>query len=337
VLAAGLRTRFENAVNQLFVADYALTASDNFSPISVTSENALRTVPGVLVVSGVRAGDGRAFGSQINVTGVSPDVSRVVSIKWQVGGTQTPAQLGSDGAFVSNDYAGKHRLRVGLPLSVLTPSGVTLHLAIRGVTAPPKGESPYGDVTISTTRFDQLYSNPQDLFAFLNVRGGVTAANTHRLDAALGGFPDAKVQTKSQFKHNQEQGLTMLLNLLYVLLSLSIVISLFGIVNTLVLTVFERTRELGMLRAVGMSRRQLRRMVRHESIITALLGASFGIPLGVALGLMVGIAINYAVFTIPWGTLVVFVIAAVIAGMIAAIFPARRAGRLNVLEALQYE
>jgi putative ABC transport system permease protein len=128
-----------------------------------------------------------------------------------------------------------------------------------------------------------------------------------------------------------------LLNLLYVLLSLSIIVRLFGIVNTLVLTVFERTRELGMLRAVGMSRRQLRRMIRQESVITALLGASFGIPLGVALALMVGVAIKYAAFTIPWGTLVVFVIAAVIAGIIAAIVPARRAGRLNVLEALQYE
>ena len=157
------------------------------------------------------------------------------------------------------------------------------------------------------------------------------------MQAALGGFPDAKLQTKSQFKNNQEQGLNTLLNLLYVLLSLSIIISLFGIVNTLVLTVFERTRELGMLRAVGMSRRQVRRMIRHESVITALLGAAFGIPLGIVLALMIGAAINFAAFTIPWGTLIVFVIAAIIAGLMAAIFPARRAGRLNVLEALQYE
>jgi ABC-type antimicrobial peptide transport system permease subunit len=122
-----------------------------------------------------------------------------------------------------------------------------------------------------------------------------------------------------------------------VLLSLSIVVSLFGIVNTLVLTVFERTRELGMLRAVGMTRRQLRRMIRNESVITALIGATLAIPLGIVLALMVGKAISYPAFTIPWGTLVVFVIAAIIAGMVAAIFPARRAGRLNVLQALQYE
>ena len=106
----------------------------------------------------------------------------------------------------------------------------------------------------------------------------------------------------------------MLLNLLYVLLSLSIVVSLFGIVNTLVLTVFERTREIGMLRAVGMSRRQVRRMIRHESVITALIGAALGIPVGIALALMVGVAIKYAAFTIPVGTLIVFVIAAILAG-----------------------
>jgi putative ABC transport system permease protein len=192
-------------------------------------------------------------------------------------------------------------------------------------------------VTISTTRFDSVYQNPQNLYTFLDVQGGVTRSNSQRLNAALSGFPDAKLQTKAQFKSNQLQGLTMLLNLLYVLLSLSIVVSLFGIVNTLVLTVFERTRELGMLRAVGMTRRQVRRMIRHESIVTALLGATFGIPLGVALALMVGVALNFAAFTIPWGTLVVFVIAAILAGIVAAILPARRAGRLNVLEALSYE
>ena len=115
------------------------------------------------------------------------------------------------------------------------------------------------------------------------------------------------------------------------LLSLSIVVSLFGIVNTLVLTVFERTRELGMLRAVGMSRRQVRRMIRHESVITALLGAAFGIPLGVIARADGRRRDQLRGVHDPGGTLIVFVIAAVIAGLIAAIFPARRAGRLNVL------
>jgi putative ABC transport system permease protein len=220
---------------------------------------------------------------------------------------------------------------------VEVPSGKTLHLVLRGIFAPPKGGSPYGDVTISTQRFDAEYQNPQNVYAFVDIAGGVTAVNTTKLKKALAAFPDAKIATESQFKKNQEQGINTLLNLLYVLLSLSIVISLFGIVNTLVLTVFERTRELGMLRAIGMTRRQVRRMIRHESIVTALIGAALGIPVGVVLALMVGKAIKYPAFTIPVGTLVLFVLAAIVAGLVAAIFPARRAGRLNVLEALQYE
>ena len=337
VLAAGLRSRFEGAVNQLFVADYALTATNNFSPIGTSSAAALARTPGVTVVSSVRAGDGEAFGSHINVTGVQPNVSRVIAIKWKDGSPATPAQLGANGAFVADAYAKAQNLHVGSPLTVETPTGSKLHLVLKGITSPPKGGNPYGDVTISAALFDHVYSNPQNLFSFLDVVGGVTPANTQRLNAELNGFPDAKLQTKAQFRSNQEQGLNTLLNLLYVLLSLSILISLFGIVNTLVLTVFERTRELGMLRAVGMSRRQVRRMIRHESVITALLGATFGIPLGVILALMIGAAINFAAFTVPWGTLIVFVIAAIVAGLIAAVFPARRAARLNVLQALQYE
>ncbi len=337
VLAAGLRSRFESAVDQVFVANYAVTATNNFAPISISAENALRTVPGVLVVSGVRAGDARALGNDINLTGIDAAVSQVISVKWQAGSQQTPGQLGADGAAVSHDFANSHHLHVGSPLSVETPGGKFLRLTVRGIYAPPKGGSPYGDVTISTTRFDSAYQNPQNLYTFVNIQGGVTAANTAKLSAALNGFPDAKLQTKSEFKTNQLSGLNGLLNLLYVLLSLSIVVSLFGIVNTLVLTVFERTRELGMLRAVGMTRRQVKRMIRHESVITALLGAAFGIPLGVVMALMVGAAISYPAFTIPVGTLIVFVIAAIIAGIVAAIFPARRASRLNVLTALQYE
>ncbi|HEY4412258.1 MAG TPA: FtsX-like permease family protein [Gaiellaceae bacterium] len=337
VLASGLKTTFENAVNSVFKGNYAVTATDNFSPISISSANALKKVRGVSVVSGVRAGQGKAFGSRIGITGVAPDISKVVTVKWQVGSQAVPGELGRNGAFVSKDYAKSHHLTVGSPLKVETPSGTTMNLVLKGIFAPPKGGSPYGDITISSTRFDSEYQNPQNVYAFVDIAGGVTPTNTANLNAALKTFPDAKIATASQFKKNQEQGIDTLLNLLYVLLSLSIIISLFGIVNTLVLTVFERTRELGILRAVGMTRRQVRSMIRHESIITALIGAALGIPVGIVLALMVGKAIKYPAFSIPVGTLVVFIIAAIIAGIVAAIFPARRAGRLNVLAALQYE
>ena len=337
VLAAGLRTGFKNSVDKAFVANYAITATNNFSPISLSSEQAARSVSGVTSVVGVRAGDGKAFGSHINVTGVPPNVGSAIHVDWSQGGPQVAAELGSDGAFVDKAYAKAQHIQVGSPLSVETPTGRFLNLKLTGITNPPKGGSPYGDVTISQALFDSAYQNPQNLYTFVNMQGGVTTANTNALNSALSGFPDAKLQTKTQFINNQLQGLNSLLNLLYVLLSLSIVVSLFGIVNTLVLTVFERTRELGMLRAVGMSRRQVRRMIRHESVITALLGAAFGIPLGILLAALIGATLSFGTFTIPVATLVVFVIAAVIAGLIAAIWPARRAGRLNVLEALSYE
>ena len=215
--------------------------------------------------------------------------------------------------------------------------GQALNLVVKGIFKPPSGGSPFGRVTFSSSTFDANYESPQNLFTFVQMRGDVNAANTAALDRALKSFPNAKAQTRTQFVKGQISGLKSILNILYVLLALSVVVSLFGIVNTLVLTVFERTRELGMLRAIGMTRQQVRRMIRHESVITALIGGVLGILLGIVLGGLLVARIDFIEFALPTFQLVVFAIAAVVVGIVAAVFPARRAARLRVLEALQYE
>jgi putative ABC transport system permease protein len=337
VLAAGLKQSFEGAVTKQFAADYALTSQNGFIPTDVSSAAAVRKLPQATAVVGVRAGVGKEFGKRIQVTGVDPGGSQVLKLDWKDGSQGTLDSLGSSGALIEADYAKSHHLVVGSPLNVLTPYRRTMHLRVAGIYKTPPGGGPFGTITSSAATFDRFYPQPQNVYALIKVRGGATPANTALLKHAVIAFPDAKIQTEKQFEHSQEAGINILLNLLFVLLGFSIVISLFGIVNTLVLMVFERTRELGMLRAVGMTQLQVRRMIRHESVVTALIGAVLGIPIGIVLALLIGHAIKFGAFAVPYGYLVSFVIAAVVAGIVAAIFPARRASRLNVLEALQYE
>ncbi|MGH3142739.1 MAG: ABC transporter permease, partial [Gaiellales bacterium] len=234
-------------------------------------------------------------------------------------------------------YADDHDLQLGSPVDVLVPDGRRRTLRIKGIFDPPTGGSPFGTLTTSTETFDASFQQPKDLFVFVTMAGGETPENTAALDDALLGFPNAKLQNQEEFKDNQFSGVARVLNVLYVLLALSIIVSLFGIVNTLVLSVFERTREIGMLRAVGTTRWQVRTMITFESIVTALMGAAIGITLGVVLAALLIARVDFLVLAWPIGSLIVFALAAILVGVIAAVLPARRAARLNVLQALQYE
>jgi putative ABC transport system permease protein len=337
VLGQGIRSTFTDAVDKIFVADYAITAQNNFSPIPIDAAQSAEGAPGVESVASVRTGEALLFGEPSVITAVTPNAGDAINLDWTDGSQAVFSELGENGAFVDEDFAEEHDLSVGSPVTITTPSGTQLDLTVRGIFDPPAGGSPFGNVTFSAETFDADYDQPQNLYSFVDTDGGVTEANTQALDAALANFPNAKAQTREEFKDNQISFLNNILNILYVLLALSVVVSLFGIVNTLVLTVFERTRELGMLRAIGMTRRQVRRMIRYESVITALIGAVLGIILGIVLAGLLVWRVDFIDFAVPVGQVVVFAIAAVIVGIIAAIFPARRAARLNPLQALQYE
>jgi putative ABC transport system permease protein len=337
MLAAGIRASFFNAVDKLWATDYAVTAENNYSPIPIGVEEPIKSVPGVKAIVGVRTGEAQIFDKRRTLTAVGPGAGQVFRLDWEDGSQAVMNNLGADGAFVNKDFAKDHALEVGDGVNLLTPQGERPTFTVKGIFEPPTGGSPFGPVTISSERFDQLFLQPEDLFVFITMQGGVNARNTAALDRALTPFPNAKVQDQDEFKDNQASGLNATLNILYVLLALSVLVSLFGIVNTLVLTVFERTRELGMLRAVGMTRSQVRRLIRYESVITALIGAVIGIVLGIVLSVLLISRVDFIVVSWPIGSLLVFVVAAIIVGLIAAIFPARRASRLNVLEALQYE
>jgi putative ABC transport system permease protein len=339
ILAQGIRSTFVDSVDELFVADYAVVAEGGFNPLTPEVEEALADAPGVEAVSGVRSGSARLAGEDVGVSAVPANIAETVAIRWDEGSDAVPGALGEDGAFVTRDFADDRELGVGSPLELATPTGETLSLTVEGIWEEPKGGSPFGEVAISHEAFDPVFPEPRNDFTFVNVAGGISGENEAGLESALATFPDAQVQTREEFKDASVASLSAVLNILYVLLALSVVVSLFGLVNTLVLTVFERTRELGMLRAVGMTRRQVRRMIRHESIVTALLGAALGIAIGIFLAALVtqALADEGFSFALPLGSLVVFVLAAILVGVIAAIMPARRAAKLNVLEALRYE
>jgi putative ABC transport system permease protein len=334
VLGSGINAGTKKAITDQLHAGYVVDGNGSL-PFRADEGEKLAATPGVKAASHVRADQAIVQGKENTITGIDPDtIARFYTFKWTTGSERTLGQLGADGALVTKSYAKDKHLKIGSHVSVKTPSGTALSLVVRGTYDAPSANQLLGDVSMSQQGFDKGFSHPKNKFTFLDAD-----ADSAALKAEAKGLVDAKLHTGAAYPKDATKDTQIVLAMLYVLLGFSVVVSLFGMVNTMVLSVFERTREIGMLRTIGMTRRQARRMIRHESVITALIGAAMGLGLGLFLsGLVTKAASTDALpFTLPVAPLAAFTLLSVIAGIGAAIMPARRASRLNVLDALQYE
>ena len=338
VLANGLRVSNSDAIERQIQADLIVTSKDGYSEFPAAVGTAAAAAAGVETTSNVRQDIAQIDGDGANLTGLDDQVTEVYTFRWEEGSDEVLTQLGSDGAVLPSNVAEDRDLDVGDTFTVRSTGGETRDFVVRGIYEGSPFYPLLGSASVSQATFDELYERPRNRFTLLLVENSVGAAK-ESVESSLAGFPDTRIQTREEWIDKEDQEIQQFLLLLYVLLALSVIISLFGMVNTLALSVFERTRELGMLRAVGMTRRQTRRMIRHESVITALIGAALGLPLGIFLAALVTRALGqYDLrFVLPVGQLVVLVVVSVFAGLLAAVTPARRAAKLDPLRALQYE
>jgi putative ABC transport system permease protein len=332
VMAAGLKDTTQGSLERRVAATHVVTSEDDWSPTQAKVASTLASADGVSGVTTVRQDVGSAFGDNERVNSIE---GKGLTFDYAAGDV-TPDALDRSGAILDEGLAKDQGLKVGSAFSLTSPSGEKLALTVRAIeTSPILDSLDLGPITISREAYDGAFKNTDSYVAFVNAPGASAAA----LERSLSAYPDAKVVDKSAFIDTRMSDIDTLMGIFAVLLALAVIVSLFGIVNALVLATFERRRELGMLSAIGMTRRQVRRMVRHESIMTALLGASTGVVAGLGLGWVAAqlLSDEGLTFAVPGGTLVVIAIVAVIAGILAAVLPARRAARLSPLTALAYE
>ena len=341
IFAAGLKTSVAKTIDESFRGEIVLQNSDGFSPIPREAVRRAGEINGVDTVSSITYATGAlpGGGENVRVAAVDPStLGSVLALTFKSGDPAVLTGLGPHEAIVDDNFARDQGLKVGDTLRLRTPLERTATFRVRGTV---EGELDLLGKAIVDESATRQFGRLQPSFALARLAPDASPKRVQDdMDAALtDAFPTVEVQNQSQLKDQQEEQVNSLLGLVYALLSLAVIVSLFGIVNTLALSIHERTRELGMLRAVGMSRRQVRTMVRYEAVITALIGAILGTVLGVIFAVLVsrpladeGFKLSY-----PIGTLAILLVLSALAGVVAAIGPARRASRLDVLRALAYE
>jgi putative ABC transport system permease protein len=341
VFAAGLKGSVAQVVDENFAGGLVIQNSDGFSPIPAGAAVAAREVPGVGAVASVRSVQAKLLpgGAGAGVSAPSRDVERTVEIEWKKGGPPALRHLTDGQAVLSDSFASEHDLEPGDRFRLLAQTRHRPSFEVVGEFDSKLGI--FGSVLVTQAVMVRDFRQTQDTIDFVETEKGadpaqVQAILTRGVEAA---FPVAEVLNQQELKESREEQVQQLVNLVYALLLLAIVISVFGIANTLALSIHERRRELGMLRAIGMSRCQVRTMIRYEAVITALIGAILGMALGIVFAALIAQPLKDEGFTLsyPVGSLIGLLVFAAVIGVLAAIAPARRASRLDVLESLQYE
>ncbi|MFG2431511.1 ABC transporter permease [Streptomyces sp. NPDC048590] len=244
-----------------------------------------------------------------------------------------------DAMSVGTDYASKHGIEVGDEIAVAFKAGRTAKLKVAAITSDDTNVD-QGALYLSTATARKYVTEdrmPQNMLMFASAKDGEEKAAYAAIKDALAAYPQYKVQNQADFKQDLKDQIGQLLNIVYGLLALAIIVAVLGVVNTLALSVVERTREIGLMRAIGLSRRQLRRMIRLESVVIALFGALLGLGLGMGWGTSAQKLLaleGLQVLEIPWPTILTVFVASAFVGLFAALIPAFRAGRMNVLNAI---
>ncbi|MGW3340010.1 ABC transporter permease [Streptomyces sp. NPDC001009] len=345
VASASMSASFDRQIDRTLGADF-IVQSTNFTPFSDEVRRTVLGTEGVgLVVAqritplAVRMPDGRRV--QTAAAAYGPRLDDVVHLTYARGGTGSAL---ADGRLAMDaGFARDHGARVGSVLPVEFPGGRVARLTVGALTnlESPEGFGTQGGIFLGLGTVDEYVPGGQDSVLYVDAAPGTDAAALRSsLESALKSYPQLQVRDQADYKKLVHDQISVLLFLVYALLGLAIVIAVLGVVNTLALSVVERTREIGLLRAIGLSRRQLRRMIRLESVVIAV----FGAVLGLALGLVWGVCGQQVLalrglkeLQVPWGTIVAVVIGSAVVGVVAALLPALRASRMNVLAAIAHE
>jgi putative ABC transport system permease protein len=345
VASASMSESFDQQIDRTLGADFVVQNS-NFRPFSPEITAKVRATEGVGQVVrqrfaplAVRLPDGKRI--ETTASGYDDGVDDVAHVTYASG--DTAAAL-ADGALAMDvGFARDHGVRVGSVLPVEFPAGRRAELTVRALTDQDAAEGfgMRGGLFFGIATAEKYLPGGQEAALYVNAATGTEAdALRARLERTLDAYPQVQVRDQADYKDLVRDQIAVLLYLVYALLGLAIVIAVLGVVNTLALSVVERTREIGLLRAIGLARRQLRRMIRLESVVIAVFGAVLGLGLGLVWGVCTQQVLELQgmrALAIPWGTIVAVVIGSAVVGVVAALLPALRASRMNVLAAIAHE